>query len=218
MIFQDNILKEFLKNVYFITGTPTGGKSTISKALGAKYTIPVYDIDAQFDNHRLFTDVEHQPNMNKQFKDADEFFGRSVEEYKAWLIGNTREQLDIIILDLIRLSQNQRIICDCHLTLDQIESLTDSSRVVLLITDPTDLVERYCDRPDHQGFSEFIHSATDYEKAKETCKKTLYSLNIENYYAIKKSNYFWLERDDSRSVADTVHIVEKHFGFGEVSQ
>ena len=33
MIFQDNVIKEYLKNVYFITGTPCGGKTTVSRAL-----------------------------------------------------------------------------------------------------------------------------------------------------------------------------------------
>lgn len=33
-----------------------------------------------------------QPSMNKTFKDADEFFERTVEEYKEWLIDNTREE------------------------------------------------------------------------------------------------------------------------------
>ena len=34
----------------------------------------------------------HHPTMNKQFGSADEFFGRSVDEYKKWLLANTREQ------------------------------------------------------------------------------------------------------------------------------
>lgn len=52
MIFQDNILKEYLRNVYFISGTPCGGKTTISKAIEAKYGIPVYNIDEQFTIHQ----------------------------------------------------------------------------------------------------------------------------------------------------------------------
>lgn len=48
--------------------------------------------------------------MNKKFKDADEFFGRTVEEYKQWLISNTREQLDFVLMDLISLSQDQNIV------------------------------------------------------------------------------------------------------------
>lgn len=86
MIFQDNIIKEYLKNVYFITGTPCGGKTTVSRALGQKYGISVYDIDERFQAHREMSDVKMQPNMNKEFRNADEFFGRSKEEYKQWLI------------------------------------------------------------------------------------------------------------------------------------
>lgn len=37
MIFQDNVIKEYLKNVYFITGTPCGGKTTVSRVLAEKY-------------------------------------------------------------------------------------------------------------------------------------------------------------------------------------
>ena len=48
MIFQDNVIKEYLRNVYFISGTPCAGKTTITRALGKKYGIPVYVIDDQF--------------------------------------------------------------------------------------------------------------------------------------------------------------------------
>ena len=212
MIFQDNIVKEYLKNVYFITGTPCGGKTTISRALSRMYNIPVYDIDERFEEHQKMSDAEHQPSMNKQFKDADEFFGRSVEEYKAWLLQNTREQLDFVILDLIRLSKDGLIFCDCHLTLELADMLSDPSRVAFMLKEPKDLVEDYCNRPDHQGFSNFIHSATDYEKAKATCNETLMSLNVKHYHDVKNSKFFWVERDNNRSVEDTAELVAKHFG------
>ena len=86
MIFQDNVIKEYLKNVYFITGTPCGGKTTISRELAERHDIPVYDIDEQFANHQKISNAAFQPSMNKVFKNADEFFGRTVEEYKKWLI------------------------------------------------------------------------------------------------------------------------------------
>lgn len=213
MIFADNCIKKQLRNVYFITGTPCGGKTTVSRALGKKYGIPVYDIDEQFPHHQAMSDPASQPNMNRRFKNADEFFGRSVAEYKQWLIDNLREQTDFIILDLIKLSQNGPVICDCHLTMDEISRLSDSSHAAFMITDPTDLVETYCDRPDHQDFSDYLHSASDYEAAKRTVTETLYSLNMTNYKAIKESEFFWVERDTDRSVEDTVALVEEHFGW-----
>ena len=90
MLFQDNVLKEYLKNVYFITGTPCGGKTTISRELAKRHNLLVYDVDEQFEQHQKLSNSVLQPAMNKQFTDADEFFGRTVEEYKHWLLKNTR--------------------------------------------------------------------------------------------------------------------------------
>lgn len=213
MHFQDNVIKEYLKNVYFVTGNPCGGKTTISRELAKRRHLPVYDVDEAFDRHRSMSDPAFQPAMNRQFADADAFFGRTVEEYKQWLLNNTREQLDFVLLDLIRLSQNQKVICDCHLTLEQAEKFTDPSRIAFLLKEPSNIIEDYCNRPDHQGFSRFIHSATDVAKAKATCNQTLKSLNEGLYQAVKSSRFFWLERTPLSTVEDTVQKVEAHFGF-----
>ena len=213
MIFQDNVIKEYLKNVYFVTGTPCGGKTTISRELAKQHNLLVYDEDEQFANHQKISNATFQPAMNKVFKDADAFFGRTVEEYRNWLIDNTREHLDFVLLDLIRLSQNQIVVCDCHLTMEETKKFTDPSRIVFLIKEPVNIVDDYCNRPDHQGFSNFINSTSDIAKAKSVCNETLKSLN-ENYYnTIKESNYYWIERTKESTVDETVRNVEKHFGF-----
>ena len=218
MIFQDNIVKQYLKNVYFIAGTPCGGKTTVSRALAEKYGIPVYDIDEHFPEHQAMSDAVSQPAMNKNFRDADEFFGRSVAEYKAWLLQNTREQLDFVLLDLMRLSKDQIVLCDCHLTLEQAAQFTDAAHVAFMLKKPENLVDEYCNRPDHQGFSDFIHSATDFEAAKATCNETLLSLNAKYYEDVKASGYFYVDRADGLSVDETVARTAKHFGFERLTQ
>lgn len=212
MIFQDNVLKEYLKNVYFIAGTPCGGKTTISRKLAKRHNLLVYDVDEQFAKHQMLSNPDFQPAMNKEFKDADEFFGRTVKEYKKWLIDNTREQLDFVLLDLIRLSQNQIVLCDCHLTVEEADKLTQASRVVFLIKEPSNLVDYYCNRPDHQEFSDYINSTSDTEKAKAICNATLKSLSEKKCNDIKNSNYFWIERTDNSTVNETLRKVEQHFG------
>ena len=211
MIFQDNVIKAFLKNVYFITGTPCGGKTTVSRELARRHNLLVYDIDEQFTKHQQMSDPVFQPNMNKEFKDADAFFGRTVEEYTQSLIDNTREQLDFVLLDLIRLSQNQIVLCDCHLTVEEADRLTDPSRVVFLIKEPSHLVEDYCNRIDHQGFSNFINSTSNVKKAKSVCNATLKNLNMKKCEMIKASKYFWLERTKNSTVEETTSKVEQHF-------
>jgi len=212
MVFQDNVMKEYLKNVYFVTGTPCGGKTTISRELAKRHNLLVYDVDEQFGRHKQVSNATFQPAMNKQFKDADEFFLRTVDEYKKWLLENTREQLDFVLLDLIRLSHNQIVLCDCHLTMEQAEQITEPSRIVFLLKEPSNIIDDYCNRPDHQDFCNFINSASDVEKAKEICNATLKSLNEKSYCDIKESGYFWLERTPQSTVRETADKVERHFG------
>lgn len=212
MIFKDNVLKEYLKNVYFITGTPCGGKTTISRELGRRHGFLVYDVDEQFSAHRKMSSPFYQPAMNKMFKNADEFFGRTTEEYAKWLLENTREQLDYVLMDLIRISQDQTIICDLHLTVDEAEQLTDYARIVFLIKEPSNLIDDYCNRPDHSDFSDYVNSATQPESAKENCNRTLEYLNRGRYECIKKSRFFWIERDSHSTKEGTMLKVEQHFG------
>ena len=168
--------------------------------------------DEQFEKHQKISNPTFQPAMNKVFQNADAFFGRTVEEYKQWLLDNTREQLDFVLLDLICLSQNQIVLCDCHLTVEEADHLTDPSRIVFLIKEPSHLIDDYCNRPDHQDFRDFINSASDTEKAKATCNETLKSINAERYKDIKGSNYFWIERTEKSTVNETVRNVEQYFG------
>lgn len=212
MDIQNNAIKAYLQNVLFVTGTACGGKSTVSCALAQRHDLLLFNIDQQFDRHRQLSDPANQPAMNKTFRDADEFFGRSVEEYRQWLLANTREQLDFVLLDLIRLSQDRLVVCDCHLTLEEARLFTDPARVVFLLKEPFNVIEDYCNRPDHQGFNSFINSASDPVKAKATCNETLRSLNEDFYHAVKRSEYFWVERTPDSTVQRTVEMVERHFG------
>ena len=74
------------------------------------------------------------------------------------------------------------------------------------------MVDDYCNRPDHQGFSRFLHSATDVDKAKATCNETLKRLNEKRITAIRDSGFFWLERTEDSTVGQTVNAVARHFG------
>ena len=139
-------------------------------------------------------------------------FGRTVEEYKDLLLNNSREQLEFILLDLIRLSENKEILCDCHLTVAQTLAFSEPSRVVFLIKEPSNLVDEYGNRPDHQGFLRYLNSATDVEKAKQTVNTTLYEINVNRIEEIKNSDFFWIERTWDSTVEDTLSRVEKHLG------
>ena len=72
MIFQDNVIKEYLKNVYFISGTPCGGKTTISRELAKRHNVFVYDIDERFSHHQKISNPTFQTSLDKGIQGKEE--------------------------------------------------------------------------------------------------------------------------------------------------
>lgn len=212
MIYLDRYKKEQFKNIYFITGTATGGKTTISKALAEKYGWLRYDVDEQFDRHQKLSNPIEQPNMNKSFKDADEFFFREKEDYIKWLKDNSKEQLEFILSDLIELSKNQIVVCDLHLTVEEAKKIANPRQIVFLIRENNDnIIDDYCNRKSHEGFNKFINSSSNPVKAKQNCNDVLKTINQERCDAIKRSGFFYIERNNDSTVENTLKLVEKHF-------
>ena len=145
--YLDKYKKEQFKNIYFITGTATGGKTTISKALAQKYGWLRYDVDERFEEHKKLSNPIDHPNMNKNFKNADEFFMRDKNEYVQWLKSNSSEQMEFILADLVELSKNQVVICDLHLTVEEAKKLANPNQVIFLIRENNDnIIDDYCHR------------------------------------------------------------------------
>ncbi|MBO5394439.1 MAG: shikimate kinase [Clostridia bacterium] len=212
-VYLEKYKKEQFKNVYFITGTATGGKTTISKALAEKYGWLRYDVDERFDEHKKLSNPTYQPNMNKTFKDADEFFLRDTNEYVQWLKDNSAEQMEFILADLVELSKNQIVVCDLHLTVEEAEKLANPNQVVFLMRENNDnIIDDYCHRPSHVGFNRFIHSSTNPTKAKQNCNEVLRIVNEERCQTIKNSQFFYIERNENSTVENTLAQVEQHFG------
>lgn len=83
MKIANNILKYYLRNVYFITGTAYAGKSTTVKMLAERYDM----ICCEENFHSAVSDVvaspEGQPNIHylNTLTDWKHFVMRSPEEY-----------------------------------------------------------------------------------------------------------------------------------------
>ena len=208
----NNYKKEQFKNVYFVTGTATGGKTTISKALADKYGFLRYDVDEEFDKHKLLSNPVDQPNMNKEFKNADDFFLRDKDEYIEWLINNTNEQLEFVLNDLVELSKNQKVVCDLHLTVSEARQIANTNQLVFLIReDNTNIIDDYINRKSHEGFKNFIYSSTNPAEAKRNCNEVLRELNEKRCNDIRNSEYLYIERNANSTVEKTLKLVEKQF-------
>ena len=103
MDLPDNILKFYLRDVYFVSGSACGGKSTIARRLSVKHGIALYDWDERFAQHKALSDVTYQPFMNKAWTSWEERFSRPPSDPS---ISNAMiEQAEIAIVELLTLSR-----------------------------------------------------------------------------------------------------------------
>ena len=210
MNIADNILKHHLKNVLFVSGTAYGGKTTMAKLIEEKHGILRYRQSARFDEHLAYANKHYQPAMCYERRDWQSFFNRPADEYAKWLKDGIAEQAEMTIIDLIKLSQNQRVIADVHIPLEDLKHIAEYDQVVLLIAEPEMIVENYFNREDKQEIYECIMSMPHPQETLENVKNALRtaSIPLEEFY---RSGFKCIVRDDNRSIEQTFREIEKHF-------
>ena len=219
MNIAENILKHNLKNVYFLNGTALAGKTTMAKELSNKYGFIHFNDNWNEDNFKVWQsiiDEKYQPNSTKRKEiDWEEYFGRSVEEFLADKNDNhgTDEQVEFSIIELIKLSQNNKVIADIWIRdLDLLMEITDNSRIACLLAPGELIIRDYYQREDHIDFTNCIKSLKDPEKKFETQNELIKIDAEEMKKKAEKYNLFSIMRSEESTVENTLMMLENHFG------
>ena len=88
MNINNNILKAYLKNCFFINGTAYAGKSTMCRMLAEKYHLLLCGENYGLDRMLQIITPEEQPNLSyfNTMKDWQEFVNRTPDKYLAWIL------------------------------------------------------------------------------------------------------------------------------------
>lgn len=212
MNIADNVVRHALRNVYFLTGTACGGKTTISQALAEKYRWVRYDADERYDAHRAVADTVYQPAMTAAFADWQTYFMRPPAVYQAWLDASMREQLEMALTDLMVLAADQTVVADLHMPVEVAKRIAVPNQVVCLVTTPERVARDYFDRPDHRAIRDCLEGLPDPARAIENVRDTLKRGARKYLDDLKDSGLVSLWRDEYSTVAGTLAQVEAHFG------
>ncbi|MFP4479114.1 MAG: hypothetical protein ACLFPM_06735, partial [Candidatus Izemoplasmatales bacterium] len=175
------ILKEYLKNVYFLNGTSYAGKSTICKMIADR--LGLYHCGENY-NHKEFlemAEIEKYPNMNyfKTMKDWKEFVSRTPKEYSDWLVNTAREMVPFEIIELISLSKNQKVIVDTNIPTDVLKQIADDDHVAILLSEEDMAVNEFFNRSDPE--KQFLLSKIkETENPEATLKNYQASIRMAN--------------------------------------
>lgn len=219
MKISNNILKHYLKNVYFITGTAYAGKSTTVKMLSEKYDM----IFCGENYHSAVSDVvanpENQPEISylNNLTDFRDFVTRSPEEYARWIFATSKEAAEFEIAELLSISKDKKVIVDTNIPIDILKEISDYNHVAVMISPLSMSVERFFDRndPEKLFILNTIESCENPVEVMENYKKGLALINSqENYDLYAKSGFFTVVREDNQkdTKEEVCEKIAKHFG------
>ena len=203
--------------MFFITGTAYAGKSTMIKLLAEKYD----GILCEENYHdQLLPDLDSNEfpflTYTRDLEDWHDFIRRTPEEYKAWIDGVSKECeiLELRILDGLK-EQSKPVFVDTNISIETLKKIAPPDHVLVMLADPQISVRRFFERPDRdkQFLYQLIMDEPDPEKAIENYREGLMLINSqESYDHYLHSGFHVIFRDESRSVHQTLEMVEKAFG------
>ena len=219
MNIANNILKHYLKNVYFITGTAYAGKSTTVKMLADKFDM----IFCGENYHSAVSNIVVTPDLQpdicylNHLTDWKDFVTRSPEEYERWMFGVGREAAEFEVAELISISRDQKVIVDTNIPIDVLKEISDYNHVAVMLCPQAMSVDRFFDRndPEKQFILDVIKTCDDPEAVMENYRRGLALINSQKHYdEFVDSGFFTIVREDNgvdtkEEVCDTI---AKHFG------
>ena len=207
----------FFENVYFITGNAYAGKSTMVKLLAEKLN----GILCEENYHDiLLPDLDKKAfpclTYTRDLVNWRDFIRRTPEEYQIWIDGVSKECeiLELRILEEL-VKQGKPVFVDTNISLNTLHEIAPPEHVLVMLADPNISVTRFFDRPDRekQFLYQLIMEEPDPKAAMENYRQGLMRINSqEKYDYFLHSGFQVILRDENRSVAQTLDLVEKVFG------
>jgi hypothetical protein len=212
MELPDNIIKHFLRNVYFVSGCACGGKTTISKYLAEKHQMYLYNWDSRFDRHKEISDLQNQPYMYKKYSSWEEYFNRPPKLYAHDLRNSVREQVEVSIVELLSLSVKEtRIIVDGIFSSSILNRISSKERVLFLLADPAAIRVEYFNRPDKKAMLECINGLHNPEQSLENVFVSMETWLNNEMPEIQQSEFLTITRSRNTNWEHVRQEVEKHF-------
>lgn len=219
MKIENNILKHYLKNVYFITGTAYAGKSTMVRMLSERHDM----ICCGENYHSAISDIVAVPDVQpdlcymKNLTDWKDFVTRTPEEYERWIFSTAREAAEFEVAELLSIAKNKKVIVDTNIPIDILKEISEYHHVAVMLSPQSMSVERFFDRsdPEKQFLLGVIESCDNREAVMENYKKGLALINSQQHYdEYANSGFFTLVReDDGKDTREAVcELLAKHFG------
>lgn len=214
-----NLIKHYLRNVYFINGHSYAGKSTMVKLLAQRYGM----ICCGENYHDVFPCEKlsrwEQPGLCyfDTMSGWEEWLNMTPEEHWNWTEQVSRECVEIEILELVKLSaEGKKIIVDTNIPVDVLREISDYRHVAIMLCDPPDIcASRFFERddPEKRFMLEQIKLCRDPEATRKNFDSWMY-YHVPEEIDWQHTGFFTYTRSDFEKDTreEVLHVLAKHFG------
>ena len=220
MQIKNNILRHYLRNCYFMTGTAYAGKSTMCAMLAERFGLLHCGENWGLDDFRAIATQEDQPATGyfSRMGSWQAFVLRTPDEYEQWIDGSAWERADFEAAELIRISADRKVIVDTNIPVELLREISDYDHVAVMLSPQSMSVERFFDRGDEekQFLLRVIESCPDPDAALANFRACIARVNSpERYRALAESGLFTVVRqpEDGDTREATLTALARHFGF-----
>lgn len=142
------------RNIFFLTGCPCGGKTSIGRMLAQKYDMYYFSGDGKrFRYYKLADPLKHR----YMTMDTSDFWEWTLDEMIAWEKGVIAEQTPMILKDAERLAGIYgAVLFDGMLDMEQLTKAADPDRIAWLSVDRDACERDFFARGDHSGMVDAI--------------------------------------------------------------
>ena len=225
MHIANNVLKHSLQNVYFLTGSPLAGKTTMCKKLSEKHGFIWCDYNHNGEPFKMWEsicDEKYQPLQTKRnyrvkkqgVFDWDAYYNRAAEDIVADRPkrDNNDEFMEFVMIELIKLSQDKKVITDITAPLELLVEISDYKRIACLLTSAELLTTvNYGSRDDHKDYLDWLMSLNESEK-KIAKQDEIFKIDNENIFKeVRENKLFNILRTEHSTIEGTLKLLEEHF-------
>ena len=213
MNISDSFLKTQLQNVFWIGGAGYGGKTTITDLLADKHGFVPYHPEDCFHEHKKAASPEDHPSLLAPFHGWEWFFNRPIDEYIKAIEDSGREQFEMVLLDLVKMTADSRVVADAFFLDPRLaEHLTERKRSVFLYADEETIRRGFFARADKQDLLRVINTLADPAKTREHVLDVTCTLSARKRAEAEAAGMKVLVRNTETDLHETLAVVEKHFG------
>ena len=206
-----NILRHYLRDVYFLCGTACGGKTTISKALAERHSLLWLGEDELNAEMLRVAAPAHQPAWCSRPADWEAYFNRPYREFAQWLDDCIAEQVPLMVLELIKRCAERPVAVDLPFAVRTAMELAAPDHLVFLVTAPEIMARNYFNRPGHSEILDEIMRLRDPQKALANTHRTLEYMTQKTLDEVRQSGAPWVMRNERSTVEGTLAQVEQIF-------